>query len=94
MYLFIHSFICLSVPVAFHFRMKLKECLQNDWSLLTSLTYSENLNVAKETVALLNLLPLPSQDSLSNIFKACQNLTTAYIKFLHLILKNSENDGK
>ena len=74
-------------------RMKLKDCLTTEWTKFTSLTYFESYPVLKQSIILLDLLPLPPHSSLSDIFQSCRNLTTAYFKLLHMISKQPEDDG-
>jgi len=73
-------------------RMKLKDCLTTEWTKFTSLTYFESYPVLKQSIILLDLLPLPPHSSLSDIFQSCRNLTTAYFKLLHMISKQPEYD--
>ena len=91
-YSFILAYIMILLLIYFC-RMKLKDCLTVGWTKFTSLTYFESYPVLKQSIMLLDLLPLPPHNSLSDVFQSCRNLTTAYFRLLHMISKQPEYDG-
>ncbi|XP_065068830.1 integrator complex subunit 5-like isoform X2 [Rhopilema esculentum] len=72
-------------------RMKLKDCLQKHWATMTYLTI-EHGDVGHQSLKLLEYINLPPQQSLPQVFTACQNLITTYFSLLSKVLNHSDND--
>lgn len=75
-------------------RTKLKESLQQKWSMLSNLVCAENQDVSFLCMRILDLLVLPMHQPLSGVFRACMNLVTAYYKCLRRIMDSQESDNK
>lgn len=67
--------------------------LEKKWTAFTDLSCIENQDVSFKSLQLLDLLTLPSQQPLSDVFKASRNLVATYFNCLRRIFNNSEIQG-